>query len=149
MKKLALIIVTLIFSIEGFSQIYDPVSWTTSVKKISSTEYELEAIATIEGDWHLYSQSVPEGGPVPTSFTFESNGKYLKKGNTKEEKGTTVDDPIFNMKIKYFGHKATFKQRIKAKAKGAFKINATVRFMVCNDTQCLPPTVKDIVFEVK
>jgi thiol:disulfide interchange protein DsbD len=148
MKKLVTTLVLLI-SINTFSQILEPVKWSTSVKKISDTEAELIATATIDGEWHLYSQSVPENGPIPTTFTFKSDANYLKKGNTKEEEGTTVDDKIFNMRIKYFGHKASFKQRIKLKTQEAFKVDAVVEFMVCNDTQCLAPTEVDLVFDVK
>ena len=142
-----LILITLNFN--AFSQIHDPVKWSTSVEKISDTEYELVATATIQGEWHLYSQTVPANGPIPTSFVFESNGSYLKKGNTKEEEGHTVDDLVFNMRIKYFGHKAAFKQRIKLKSKAGFNVNAVVEFMVCNDTQCLSPKEVDLVFEIK
>ena len=147
MKKIILILV-LAISFSGFSQIHDPVKWSTSVNKISDTEYELIATATIEGKWHLYSQSVPENGPIPTLFTFTSNPNYLKKGNTKEGKGHTIDDKVFEMRIKYFDKKAEFKQRIKLKSTNAFKVNAIVEFMVCNDTNCLPPTEVDLVFSV-
>ena len=132
-----------------FAQIHNPVKWSTSVNKTSETEYELIATATIEGDWHLYSQSVPENGPIPTTFTFESNANYLKKGNTKEEEGHTIDDEIFDMRVKYFGKKANFKQRIKLKTKDKFQVKATVEYMVCDDTKCLPPTEVDLLFEVK
>ena len=53
------------------------------------------------------------------------------------------------MRIKYFGKKANFKQRIKLKTQEAFIVNAVVEFMVCNDTQCLPPTEIDLVFNLK
>jgi len=148
MKKLSLFI-TLVISTNVFAQILDPVKWTTSVNIISETEYELVTTASIDEKWHLYSQTVPDDGPIPTSFVYEGNGKYLKKGNTKERKGHTIDDPVFGMKIKYFEEKAVFKQRIKLKAKGVFTINAVVEFMVCDDTQCLPPTEVDLVFEIK
>ncbi len=131
------------------AQILEPVKWSTSVTKISDTEYELIATANIDKHWHLYSQTVPEGGPVATTFTFQGNGKFLKKGNTTEDKGQTIDDPVFGMRIKFFETKAFFKQRIKLKAKEAFKINATVEFMVCDDSRCLPPTEVELVFNVK
>ena len=51
------------------SQILDPVKWSTSVKKISETEYDLISKATIAKGWHLYSQVVPEDAPLPTVFT--------------------------------------------------------------------------------
>lgn len=148
MKKLGLII-ALVISTNVFAQILDPVKWTTSVNMISETECELVTTASIDSGWHLYSQTVPDDGPIPTSFVYEGNGKYLKKGNTKEGQGHTINDPVFEMMIKYFEDKAVFKQRIKLKSKGVFAINATVEYMVCNDTQCLPPTEIDLVFEIK
>ncbi|MFC2109900.1 protein-disulfide reductase DsbD domain-containing protein [Bacteroidota bacterium] len=148
MKKIILIVAILTTSFVQ-SQILDPVKWTTSVNKISSSEVELIATATIEANWHLYSQNVPEDGPIPTSFTFEGNGNYLKKGNTAEEKGHVINDPVFEMKIKFFEEKAIFKQRIKLKTKKPFKINAIVEFMACDDSRCLPPTEADLVFSVK
>jgi thiol:disulfide interchange protein DsbD len=147
MKKIA-VLAMLISSINVFSQILNPVNWSTSVVKISETEYELIATANIDPNWHLYSQEVPEDGPIPTSFTFEGNKNYLKKGNTLEDSGHTIDDPIFEMKIKYFENKAAFKQRIRVKTIEAFQINGTVRFMVCDDTRCLPPTDVDLVFNI-
>jgi hypothetical protein len=131
------------------AQILEPVKWSTSVTKISDTEYDLVATATIDAHWHLYSQNVPEDGPIATSFTFKGNANYLKKGNTSEETGKTIDDPIFGMKIKFFENKASFKQRIKLKGKTPLKIDATVEFMVCDDSRCLPPSEEELVFNVK
>mgnify|MGYP001823124180 CR=1 FL=1 len=148
MKKL-LVILVLTITTSGFAQILDPVKWSTSVNKISDTEYELVATATIEDKWHLYSQTVPEGGPIATSFTFEGNSNYLKKGNTKEEAGHTVDDPIFGMKIKFFDKITSFKQRVKLRGKVPFNISGSVEFMVCDDTRCLPPTEKELTFSIK
>jgi len=138
----------LLITINSFSQILDPVKWSTSIKKISETEIQLIAIANIDSGWHLYSQTVPKDGPIPTIFTFESNGKFLKKGNTKEDEGITVDDPIFGMKIKFFEHKAVFKQVIKLKDKNISKVVAVVEFMVCDDSRCLPPTEVDLIFNM-
>ncbi|WP_242202378.1 protein-disulfide reductase DsbD domain-containing protein [Aestuariivivens insulae] len=148
MKKI-IIILFLSLSVNAIAQIHNPVKWSTAVEKISDTEYELIATATIDGQWHLYSQTVPEDGPIPTTFTYESSKNYLKKGNTKEGEGHTVDDKVFDMRIKYFGKKADFKQRIKLKTKDAFKVKGVVEYMVCNDTQCLPPTEVDLVFNIK
>lgn len=148
MKKIILIF-TLVISSNVFAQIHDPVKWTTSVNMISETEYELVTTATIDSGWHLYSQTVPDDGPIPTSFIYEGNSNYLKKGNTKEQEGHTIDDPVFGMRIKYFEDKAVFKQRIRLKSKGVFTINAVVEYMVCDDRQCLPPKEVDLVFEIK
>lgn len=139
----------ILFSVQSYSQIHDPVKWATSVNKISNSEYELIATATIQNGWHLYSQSVPENGPIPTKFVFEGNSNYLKKGNTSEDAGLEVDDKVFNMRIKYFDKTAKFKQIIRLKNKKEFTVNAIVEYMVCDDTQCLPPNEVDLAFEIK
>jgi len=148
MKKLILLFsIIAVQMLQG--QILEPVTWATSVKKISNAEYELIATAAIDKGWHLYSQNVPEDGPVPTSFLFEGHSNYLKKGNTSESKGHTVNDPVFGMVITYFENKAQFKQRIKVRGKTPFKVKGTVEFMVCDNTRCLPPTEVDLEFNVE
>lgn len=129
-------------------QILEPVKWRTSVKALSETEFELTAKATIDAGWHLYSQSVPKDGPIATKFVFNSkSGNFTTVGATIEEKGKTIDDPIFGMKIKFFERAAEFKQKVKVKS-GTTVINATVEFMVCDDTRCLPPTEEDLIFKI-
>jgi thiol:disulfide interchange protein len=147
MKKV-IILLTFVLSTSVFSQIYDPVKWSTSVEKISDIEYNLIATATIESGWHLYSQVVPEGGPIPTLFTYDdSSGKVRTMGNTSEEEGHTVDDPVFNMKIKFFENSATFKQKVEL-VEGTNLVNGIVEFMVCDDARCLPPEEVDLVFDL-
>lgn len=148
MKKLFILflVVSLTTSVLQ-AQIVDPVKWSTSVKKISDTDYELITIATIDAGWHLYSQNVPEDGPIATTFTFKSDTSYVKKRNTKEDKGYTEQDTVFEMEIKYFKNKATFKQRVKV-LNPIQKIIGEVEFMVCDDTQCLPPTTVDLEFNL-
>ena len=75
MKK-AILIVTLLFTWLGQAQVLDPVKWTTAVEKISDTEYKLISKAIIQQGWHLYSQSVPENGPIPTTFKYETSNSF-------------------------------------------------------------------------
>ncbi|MDE1205720.1 protein-disulfide reductase DsbD domain-containing protein [Tenacibaculum larymnensis] len=147
MRKLLLTLL-LVVCTSAFAQVHDPVKWTTSVKKISDKEAELVATATIQKDWHLYSQEIPKGGPIPTLFTFEGDTKYLKKGNTKEEAGHVVNDPVFEMKIKYFDTKATFTQRIRLKTTEKFIVKGAVEYMVCTGMNCLPPKEVELTFNV-
>ena len=125
MKKIILLL-TLILSFNAFSQIHKPVKWTTSVVAVSETNYDLIMQATIEEGWHLYSQNVPEDGPVPTAFNLNKTSEFELIGKTSEEKGRTVDDPIFKMKIKFFEGKAIFKQRINVLSNKPFKIAGEV-----------------------
>ena len=144
MKKLFFLLL-LITSITSFSQVIDPIKWKTSVEKLSETEYNLVTTVTIDEGWHLYAQDVPQGGPRPTVFTYKPNANYELIGKTSEDIGITEDDKTFNMRIKYFAKKATFKQKIKLLAKAA-TVNADVEFMVCDEARCLPPRIKNLVF---
>tara|TARA_R110002051_G_scaffold3706_1_gene19924 strand:- start:3012 stop:4949 length:1938 start_codon:yes stop_codon:yes gene_type:complete len=147
MKKVVLLLFFL-SSLIVKAQIQDPVKWNTSVEKVSDTEYILISKATIEKGWHLYSQNVPEDGPIGTSFSFDNNNsEFTLEGNTSEEIGHTIDDPIFDMKIKFFEKETVFKQKIKL-IKAVNQVSATVEFMVCDDTRCLPPTEVELVFKL-
>ena len=145
MKKIILILL-LTLGFTSYAQVFEPVKWTTSVEKVSETEYNLVAKASIDRGWHLYSQNVPEDGPIPTSFSFEENEGYSLIGNVEEEEGHTIDDPVFNMVIKFFEDSATFKQKIKITSTELTAIIGEVEFMVCDDSKCLPPTYIDLEF---
>lgn len=129
-------------------QILEPVNWTTEIEKISNTEYDLIIKATIEPNYHLYSQKVPDDGPLPTIFIFEKSNNYELIGSVTEEKGHTVYDRIFKLKVKYFDTKTTFRQRIKLNNKNSFKIIGEIEFMTCNDSNCILG-YGDIEFNIK
>ena len=147
--KNTFIFIFLTYSLGIFSQIEDPLKWATFVEKTSETEFVLVSTATIDDGWHLYAQNVPQDGPIATSFTFENaKNDYSLKGNTTEQEGITIDDPVFEMNIKFFENTAVFKQKIQTKSDLNF-IKGVVEFMVCDDTKCLPPTEIELVFNLK
>lgn len=148
MKKVTLFFALLTICL-GQAQILEPVKWSTSVEKVSDTEYKLISKATIEKGWHLYSQNVPEEGPIPTSFVYdESEGAFKFIDNTSEENGQTIDDPVFQMKIKFFEKSATFIQKVEVLG-DASTVNGFVEFMACDDSKCLPPTEAELIFNLK
>ncbi|WP_159021680.1 protein-disulfide reductase DsbD [Formosa sp. L2A11] len=133
-------------SLSGFSQILDPVKWSTSVEKISDTEYKLISTADIDTSWHLYAQFVPENGPIPTTFIYDNSEEtFSLEGNTLEGKGRTIFDPVFEMQIKFFEGQAQFEQLIKVSS-AINKVEGFVEYMVCDDTQCMPPTEVELEF---
>ncbi|MDT0677955.1 protein-disulfide reductase DsbD family protein [Zunongwangia sp. F117] len=148
MYKLCLTILLLFQANEVLSQIYDPVSWETSVEKISGNDYELIIKATIEPGWHLYAQNIDEGGPVPTSFKFSPNGKFNLQGETAQSNPHTVYDDIFEMETSFYEDRAEFRQKISLEEPGVAVIEGEVTFMVCDDTQCLPPETKILTFKL-
>lgn len=149
MKRIASLLALLLFIFQwGFSQILEPVEWSTSVEKTSEDTYILVSKANIEKGWHLYAQDVPEDGPIPTTFSYDLNNKVTLLGQTKELEGHLVDDPVFLMKIKYFEEYAEFRQTIKVPSNTITSVIGEVEFMVCDDTRCLPPTYVDLNFDL-
>jgi len=151
MKKLiSLLIITIFFTAFGHAQIFKPVKWQTTTEKISESEFDLIVKATIDEGWHLYSQNVPENGPIPTSFSFKNiDGQFELIGKTTEGEGHEEFDNVFDMNIKYFENEVVFKQRIQVLTDAKISIHETLEFMVCDDTNCLPPTEVDIAFSIQ
>ncbi|MBL7473210.1 protein-disulfide reductase DsbD family protein [Robertkochia sediminum] len=130
------------------AQILDPVSWSTSVEKVSENEFELISTATIDFGWHLYSQTVPEDGPLPTVFTYEEAEGIEFVNGTEEPKGHTEFDNTWGTDIKYFSDKAVFRQRVKVSGDVAM-ITGEVEYQVCDDERCLPPNYVTLDFPIK
>ncbi len=150
MKNLLSIFIFLIaFTSTINAQIFNPVKWGTSTEKISDTEFDLVITATIDKGWHLYSQNVPEDGPIPTTINIDkAENSYLLVGEITEGEGHESYDNVFEMDIKYFENEAIFKQRIKVLTQDKITVNGILEFMVCDDKSCLPPTEVDLEFNV-
>lgn len=150
MKKIIVLLI-LILGFNAKAQILDPIKWTTSVEKISDSQYDLVATAKLDDKWHLYSQLIEgDDGPIPTAFSFkDSLNTYQLIGKTREGKGHTLHDKVFNMVIKFFEKEAVFKQRINLLTDKKLVLNESVYFMVCDDANCLPPTDIDLTFTIQ
>ena len=148
MKKIIILLFILI-SVVASAQIFTPVEWEFSQKQLSDTEIELQFKATIDDGWHLYSQHITDDGPVPTEFTFITEGGYELIDGVTEGEPIEEFDPNFDMLLKYFGHEAIFTQRIKVTAAEDFKLDGDIYFMVCDEAQCLPPEFAEFSIEVK
>lgn len=133
----------LLFTVFGYGQIQKPVKWSYTAKKINPTTYEVHLTANIDGRWHIYSQTTPDGGPVPTSIKFNNNPLITFQGAAKEVgKLQQKHEPLFGVDVKQFGEKVDFVQTIKLKTPVKTNIAGSIEFMVCDDTQCLPPTTQ-------
>jgi thiol:disulfide interchange protein DsbD len=148
MKKItALLFLTLITVFSTFGQLVDPVKWSYRVEQ-KGQEATLIFKATVDKGWHVYSQLIPDGGPIPTTFTFTPDNNFALVGKVTEPKGEEVFDSNFDMKLKYFENTAEFKQKIKLTSNKAFKIKGVVESMACNDKNCTPPNPVDFEFSI-
>lgn len=144
MLKIFFTFLTIAFYSTGFAQIENPVQWTFSAKKINATTYEVHLTAKLDGEWHLYSQSTPDGGPVPTSISFLKNPLITLNGAVREDgKMEKHFEKLFGVEVKQFSDKVDFVQTVNVKAGVKTALRGSVRFMVCNDESCLPPKAEN------
>lgn len=136
MKKILLSLV-LFVSFFGNAQILDPVKWKTKVVQKSDTEFELVMDATIDDEWHMYSQFTPDGGALPSVFEYKNaKGNYTLVGKTKESPYKKVFNDIFEVDEYYFAKTAQFKQVIKVTNPKLKEVKVYVEYQACKE-QCI------------
>ena len=130
--------------------IRDAVSWSHSVEDKSPTEKVIVFSATIKGDWHLYGTDLPSGGPTPTSLIVDKiAGAQLVGKLTASKKPIEKHDPNFDMTLRFYSGQVSFRQTLRITDPKAFTFSGAIRYMVCNDEQCLPPTNWDFTIALK
>lgn len=130
-------------------QVLEPVQWSYTVEELGDMKYKLIFDATIDDGWYLYSSTIAEDGPIPTSVNFDESESLGEIGALEESGVETKDgyDEMFDMDIKKFGHGATFTQVVSAKAAGT--ITGYLEYMTCDSVQCLFPDPIEFVIDVK
>lgn len=135
MKKFTYILLLITFFAQG--QILNPVKWKSKVVQKSTTEFELVMEATIENEWHMYSQYTPDGGALPTVFDYKNaKGNYTLIGKTKESPYKKVFNDIFEVDEYYFAKTAQFKQVIKVTNPKLKEVKVFVEYQACKE-QCI------------
>lgn len=133
MNKL-LIAVFLLANLPGtlLAQALKPVKWTYKVEQTSKGEAMLVFSADIEKGWHIYSQVTPDGGPLPTVFTFDENKSFERVGDVVEPVPHSEYDSTFEVKVLTLDGKPVFKQKIKLKNPET-RITGRIEGQVCKD----------------
>ncbi|MDR2763567.1 MAG: thioredoxin family protein [Tannerella sp.] len=122
------------------AQILTPVKWKIELTDPVSAEKEVRFTATAEQGWHVYDMNLPDGGPIPTHFIFETlKGGELVGKPTASVAPATVHDDMFDMDVRWYAGTVTFSQKIRITDVKKFKLSGEVEFMACNDEMCLPP----------
>lgn len=134
MTKKLLFLLFFLLSGLGFAQIKDPVKWTSKIEKLNEQEALITLEATIEPNWHVYSQFTPEFGPQPTELIFNNaKGNYEVLGKAKESEYKVKYNDIFKVDEYYFSHTFSLQQKVKLTNKDNKKIELNLFYQVCLD----------------
>ena len=146
LKRLSFTLVSLaLFCFSLVAQIQEPVKWSYQINDSGEIIFQ----AKVESGWHLYDLDHPEGGPLPTSFEFETiKGAELSGKVITSSKVTSQYDDLFEMTVRWFSEDPTFIQKLKITDKDKFNISGVITFMACNDENCIPGS-EDFSFSSK
>ncbi|MEN8957969.1 MAG: protein-disulfide reductase DsbD domain-containing protein, partial [Flavobacteriales bacterium] len=146
MKNIVTSLLFTLLTFAGFSQLHDPVDWSSEVIQ-DGKEATLVIKGTIDQGWHVYSQVLEsDDGPIATEVTFKENPNFELVGKVTESKTYKEYDPNFEMNLTFFKKEVVFKQKIKLKSDVSFDATGNVYFMVCNESMCLPPSDEEFTF---
>lgn len=113
------------------------VTWNTKAVAADSGYIDLVLTASIASEWHMYSMSLPEGGPNPTTFTFTESPDYQLVGKpTEAGNAVTEHDESFNLDLTSFSGNAVFTQRILPRSGAAFTVSVLAEYQTCFATRC-------------
>lgn len=150
MKRYLLAIIATLAVISGIqAQILKPVTWSSSVEMNDERNGRLIFKASIDEGWHLYGIDLPDGGPNPTTFTFDKvEGMTLNGDITPSRKPHEQVDMVFHLKLNWWEDKVDFYQDFTLnEPNGAYLVEASVRFQGCNDGSCIPPSTESFDFK--
>jgi hypothetical protein len=147
MKRLVLSAIVIFAAVAARAQL-NPVTWTFTVTKIDEKKYEIHMKATIQTNWHLYSQTQPDNAVAqPTTFTINKNPLFVLDGNIKEV--GTMETISGKYPANQYSNSVDFVQTIKLKSTAKTNFTGSVEYQTCDDKKCLPPKTVTISVAIK
>jgi thiol:disulfide interchange protein DsbD len=141
----AIALATLFGTSKAEAQIHDPVAWDFALYDNGDGTLDLDFHAEIEAGWHVYSQFLnPFDGPIPTSFTIETEGVATADTAAAECEPHLEYDPNFMLDLLFFEEQTHWVHTVSFPGAIPDTIRGYLTFMVCDESKCLPP--EDIDF---
>lgn len=149
MKYILLSFYILVTTLNASAQLKNHAAWRFSVEKLNDKQLQVVLSASLDSGWHIYSSEMADGGPQKTIVNIEKGNNYVVEDRTTET-GKLIEkyDSNFNIKLRFYPEKASFKKLIDLKDTSAFTLKGSVSYMLCTDEQCLPPTEKSFSIDV-
>ncbi len=125
---------------EVFREEQSPAAWTARLHRDDAGVYTLDLAARIDEGWYTYSQFLEEDGPIPTGIFFDEQTGLAVNEPAREAGPAKAEeyDANFEMTLVKFKKTATFSRSFQVSDATA-PVTGYLEYMVCNDTQCLPP----------
>lgn len=127
-----------------------PVKWRATARMTTTDSGVITIKATITTGWHLYSTSIADGGPKPTTIDLsKSTGIKISGQLTPSKEPVEKMDKNFGIKLGYWEGSVTFSVPFKLDGpREKARVSADVSYMACDDNTCMPPKKIEISAQV-
>lgn len=141
---LAAVAVTMMMTTEtAWAKIYAPVKWRAEATRKGKDRAEVRLTARIDEGWHVYGCDIAKGGPVSTEFKVRNTSGGKETGSPKiEGERHTMYDETFEMTLETYENRMVYSQMFGVSDTSDFETTIEVRYMSCDSTSCLPPSVE-------
>ncbi len=125
------------------------VTWKSTVEPLTETTCRVVLEASIPAGFHMYDMGPYDNGVNATTIQFVPAEGVTPLGGVEQlDKPHTYYDDIFEATIGYFEGKPRFAQRFSL-TKPEATVVAQLEWMICNDTNCLPPDDTELTLTLK
>ena len=112
------------------------VKWTQSVKMTDDKNGVITFTANIDPGWHVYSNDMPDGGPIPLSIDWDKKDGVKLVGGLKPNKAPKSEyDEMFEMNVRHWDGSVSLTQKFTTTA-SKYNLEGTIRYQACNDQGC-------------
>ncbi len=120
----------------------DVVSWRVRADRAApGATARLVLDAEIQPGWRLYAMRSPVG--IPLTLALDGLPPGLSRGSLQQSAPTEGFDEAFQSDYTYFTQRARVVQLLRVEAgaeAGEREVTGALRYAVCDDSVCLPPT---------
>jgi DsbC/DsbD-like thiol-disulfide interchange protein len=145
MKRIFLLLLV-ILSLPSFGQDLNPVSWTFTSAKDSTSKFQIiEIKASIQPGWHVFTADPGgDGLLIPTTVTFDTK-KELSQLSPMAIEGNLHTEKMDGIGIvNYYDGDVYYRYKVEVNTN--VTLTGKVEFQTCNNQMCLPP--KEIEFTI-
>lgn len=133
-------LLSFVVTLSAQAQEDDHVTWRVRHQVMEPGLYKLVMTAEIDPGYHMYSQHIGEGGPIPTKFSFQKSSSIKLIGKTKElGREVRSYDSTFLMPVIWYEDRVEFSQLMKVRT--GSRVEVKVSFAVCTEELCVPGEV--------
>lgn len=150
MNRILALISVLICSVYGlFSQIHNPIIWSSRVEMLTPNEGTIIIDSKIESGWHIYGLNLPLGGPKATIIDFvNSNDIEFIGGLVPSREPITFFEKNYNLDLSWWDSDVSFEQEFRLINTSAATISCKIEYQACDDQTCIPPTKEVLTINI-